>query len=122
MSETMKKGMMSMPADIAFDKMEKLLPYLSEVLNDADVKAFRDAAGTTETANMPAGDAMQQLLPLFVTKHREAMFNIIAVFKGVTVDEAREMPLSDVLKVMKENFVGDMLVFFIFCLRMVSVR
>lgn len=122
MSETAKKTIHTMPTEMAFDAMEKILPHLAEVINDADVKAFTDLAKDPQGMKTPAGDVMEKMLPLFVTKHREAMFNIIAVFKGVTVEEVRAMPFIDTLQLMKENFIGDMLVFFIFCLRMVSVR
>lgn len=106
-----------MQTDVAFDMMEKLLPHLSAVINDADVgetmKEIRKKQGGQQS-----GDMMAALLPLFIGKHREAMFNIVAVLEGKTVDEVRCQEFSQTIAAMRRNFVDDMLVFFHYCLRM----
>lgn len=111
-----------MTTEMAFDAMEQLLPHLAEVINDVEVKRLTDFAKTEEGKNSPASDLMAAMLPLFITKHREAMMHIVAVFKGVSVDEARAMPFKDTLDVLRDNFMGDMLLFFMLCLRMACVR
>lgn len=111
-----------MTTEMAFDAMEQLLPHLAEVINDVEVKQLADFARTEEGKSSPASDLMADMLPLFITKHRDAMMHIVAVFKGVTVEEARAMPFKETLEALRSNFMGDMLLFFMLCLRMACVR
>lgn len=111
-----------MPTELAFDAMEKIIPHLSAVLNDAEIKGHTEYLKTDEGKEQKAGDLMMVLLPLFVGKHREAMFNIVAIFKGMSVEEVKKMDFRETLEAMKNNFLGEMMLFFIYCLNMVNVR
>lgn len=111
-----------MTTELAFESMEKLLPHLSAVINDADVQGIMEGLKTEEGKNQPVGDLMMTLLPLFVGKHRDSMFEIVAALKGCTVEDVKQMDFAETVAVMRNNFLGDMLHFFICCLRMVNVR
>lgn len=105
-----------MKADIAFETMERILPHLSAILNDEEaskiVKALRG------DKNRLAGDTMQELLPLFLGPHKEDMLGIVAGIKGCTAEEAKAMELREINTLLRENFVGDMVLFFANCLTM----
>lgn len=105
-----------MQADIAFDKIEKMLPYLSEILTDADGKALMDSI--RKDKDQSAGQVMGAILPLFVTTHREAVFGIVAALKDITTEEAKQLDLKELSAAMRDNFVGDVLLFFGSCLTM----
>lgn len=106
-----------MKADVAFETMEKILPHVSAIFNDDDasnaVKMLRK-----DGKNMLVGDMMKELLPLFIGPHKEDMFAIVAGLKGCTVEEAKALDLKEINTVMRENFVGDMVLFFGNCLTM----
>ena len=103
-----------MRADAAFETMERLLPHLSAIINDADGAALMRSI--RDKGKAPAGNVMQELLPLFLGPHREDMFGIVAALKGCTVEEAKVLDLKEVNAIMRENFVGDMVLFFGNCL------
>ena len=103
-----------MRADMAFETMERLLPHLSAIINDEEgVKLMRSIR---EKGNAPAGNVMQDMLPMFLGPHKEDMFGIVAALKGCTIDEAKAMELKELNAVLRENFVGDMVLFFGNCL------
>lgn len=104
-----------MQANIAFDTMEKLIPHMSAIINDASgaqiIKNMRDN-------RRPAGSVMAELLPLFLGSHRENLYGIISVLSHCSIEEAKEMDIKDVNKILAENFVEDMLLFFVHCLKL----
>lgn len=105
-----------MRADMAFETMERLLPHLSAIINDEDGAALMRTI--REKGNSPAGNVMQELLPLFLGPHKEDMFCIVAVLKGCTVEEVKALDLKEVNAILRENFVGDMVSFFGNCLKL----
>lgn len=110
-----------MTTEMAFDTMEKLLPHLAEVLGDVEIRQMVEMAKADGGKTTPAKELLTAMLPLFVTRHRDNMLNIVAAMKGVTVEEAQAMPFADTLATLRGNFVEEMLLFFMLCLRMVSV-
>ena len=105
-----------MRADVAFETMEKLLPYLSNVINDEEGAELMRSV--REKGKIPAGNVMQELLPLFLGPHKEDMFGIVSALKGCTVEEAKALDFKEINAIMRENFVGDMVLFFANCLTM----
>lgn len=103
-----------MRADVAFETMEKMLPHLSAIINDEESTALMRSI--REKGKMPAGNVMQELLPLFLGPHKEDMFGIVAALKGCTAEEAKALDLKEINAIMRENFVGDMVLFFGNCL------
>lgn len=113
---------MGMTTEMAFDAIEKLLPHLAAVMNDVDIRAVTELVNADAESRPKVGDLMQQLLPLLVTKHREHMYHIVACFKGITPEEAATLDFHDTAMALKENFMGDMVLFFAQSLRMVNVQ
>lgn len=106
-----------MRTDTGFDLMERLLPHMAVILDDADAKE-----AITELrkhfATMPAGSMMASLLPYFIGRHRDRMYEIVAALCDCTVEEAKAMPFHDAVKALNEGFTEDMCLFFTSCLRM----
>lgn len=111
----------TMTTEMAFDAMEQLLPHIAEVLGDVEIRQMVELAKADGGKNTPAKDLLTAMLPLFVTRHRDNMLHIVAAMKGVTVEEARGMLFADTLETLRGSFVEEMLLFFMLCLRMVSV-
>lgn len=103
-----------MRADVAFETMEKVLPYLSAIINDEEGATLMRSI--REKKNAPAGNVMQEMLPLFLGPHKDDMFGIVAALKDCTIEEAKAMEMKDLNAVLRENFVGDMVLFFGNCL------
>lgn len=108
-----------MTTDQALDKMVQITPWLGMIFDDADasdiVKTVRD-----EKAQTPAGTVMAQLIPLFAGKHREAMYNIVALTSGVPVDEVKNQPIIKTLNSLHGALIDETMMFFMACLRMVK--
>ena len=98
-----------------FDMMEKMLPDIVEVLSDEDILKFKDE--TRGGKPIKAGDAINTLLPLFISKHRDATLRIVAGVSGKTVDEVKKQPIDKTTADLK--FTDDVYSFFASCLRMV---
>lgn len=107
-----------MKANEAFDMMEKILPYMSEFMNDEEGKKVVEM---TKNKEAPAGVVMRTMLPFFITKHRQATFGMVSAITGRDIDSIREMEMKDVLAALKNGFDSDMLDFFGCCLRVVRV-
>ena len=106
-----------MQTDVAFEKMEKLLPYVSAVINDAELSALMQEIRRKQ-GSQKAGNAMDSLLPIFIAKHRDEMWNIVAILSDKSVEEVKEQEFGVTLDVMRKCFLDEMLVFFHYCLRM----
>lgn len=110
-----------MKATLAFDTMERILPFVAAIVNDAETQDVVSFVRKAEK-NSPVGESMAKVLPLFVGPHREDMFGIVAGLKGITVEDAKELDLSEIIKVFNDsNTLYDMLSFFTCCLRLVRV-
>lgn len=103
-----------MRADVAFETMERMLPYLSAIINDEDGSALMRSI--REKGKAPAGNVMQEMLPLFLGPHKEDMFGLVAALKNCTIEEAKALEMKELNAVLRENMVGDMVLFFGNCL------
>lgn len=112
----------TMTTEMAFDTMEKLLPHLAAVINDPEIREAVDFTNTDEGRNTPVLEVLPSMLPLFITRHREDMLHIVAAIRGVTLEEARALPVKEMIAAMRSSFLGDMLMFAMLCLRMVNVQ
>lgn len=104
-----------MKTNIAFDVMEKILPDVAELMNDDDVKLDSE---DFRKDGAKVGDMMTKLMPVFISRHRSAFFNIIAAISGKTAEEVAEQDFAETLKAFTEGFTDDMFVFFVLCLRL----
>ena len=103
-----------MSTEQGFDVMEKLVPYVNEIVSDEEVGKI--AAAYRESRN--AADSMGQLFPLMVQKHRDALYGMVAVTSGKTVEEVRKQPLSKTKEGFDAALCDDVIDFFILFLRM----
>lgn len=103
-----------MTTEQAFDVMQKLAPYVSEIVTDNAVGDV--AAEYRETKNAAA--IMDNLFPLMLVNHREALYNIVAVSTGKTVETVKKQPLADTKADLDASVCDDMFDFFILFLRM----
>ena len=106
-----------MNTEKGFDLMADVLPYIAEILNDPDCD---DAVADLREKgpNAESGDLISKLLPIFITKHRSALYSIAAAFAGKTVEAVREQPLAVTVADLNGGCTGEMMAFFVWCLRM----
>lgn len=98
----------------SFDMMEKLLPDIVELLADPAIAEFKE---TARNERVKSSEVIAGLLPVFITKHRNATLRIIAEVSGKTVDEVKKQPLADTIEDFK--FSDEVYSFFGSCLRLV---
>lgn len=108
-----------MKTEQAFDLMEKLLPHVAAVMNDAETHATVEDLRADK--NIKGGDAMARLLPLMLGKHRQEMYEIAAIVMGKTAEEVVSMPIDKTLKALNEGFTDHMLLLFGACMRIVRI-
>lgn len=108
-----------MTTDQAFDKMVQIVPLLGEILDDADASELKQEI-KSENGQIPAGSVMQQMIPLFAGKHRQALYGIVAAVSDTSVDKVKEQPISVTLGTLRNALIDETMMFFFSCLRIVK--
>ena len=107
-----------MTTEKALDQITLLIPHFAAILDDEDaadvVKMIR-----AEKGDLPAGSAMQQLLPLFTGKHREHLYHIAAITEGKDVEEIRSRPVMELIRGLQLSLLEETLMLFMVCMRIV---
>ena len=85
--------MVNMQTDKALDVMMEILPDVAAIMNDTEAEDII-AKVKTKDKELEAGDAMQQLIPLFAKKYRPELYRIVAAMQGETVEEVREQNIT----------------------------
>ena len=101
-----------------FDKMEAALPYVAEILNDEDTAAARKEV-ISLAKELKAGEAILRMFPVIVTKHRDAMYNIIAITENMDVKDVPDMDSESAKAAIKSSVMSEMLDFFPYVLQTV---
>lgn len=103
-----------MSTEQGFDVMQKLTPYVNEIVTDEEVAKiaaeFREKKNTVESMN--------RLFPLMMQNHREALYGMVAAVSGKTVEQVRKQPLGKTKEGFQEAMSDDVFDFFILFLRM----
>ncbi len=106
---------MTVSTEKGFELMAEILPYMAEILNDPDgdaaVKPLREKGKDADS-----GDVMSSLMPIFLTKHREATFHIAAAFCGKSYEEVLAQPLHDTVEALRGGVTADFIDFFVYCM------
>ena len=85
--------MVNMQTDKALDVMMSILPDVAAIMNDAEAEDII-AKVKAKDQELEAGDAMQQLVPLFAKKYRDELYRIVAAMQGVTVEMVKEQNIT----------------------------
>ncbi len=110
--------MVNMQTDKALDVMMQILPDVAVIMNDSDADSII-AKVKNRDAELEAGDAMQQLIPLFARKYKAELFRIVAAFQGITAEEVAKQDIAKTLLYLTSGlklYSG----FFACCLHMVQ--
>ena len=75
-----------MTTDNALDMMMKILPDVAIIMNDTEAEKMISRLRRENAKDVEAGDAMQALVPLFASKYRKELYNIVAAFAGTTAE------------------------------------
>lgn len=85
--------MVNMQTDKALDVMMGILPDVAAIMNDTEAEDII-AKVKAKDQELEAGDAMQQLVPLFARKYRAEFYRIVAAMQGVTVEEVKKQNIT----------------------------
>lgn len=106
---------MMISTEKGFDLMAEILPYMAEILNDPDgdeaVKPLREKGKNAES-----GDVAAKLMPIFLTKHREATMHIAAAYSGKSYEEVCTQPLTATVAALRNGVTSEFIDFFVFCM------
>lgn len=108
-----------MKANAAFDMMEKILPYMSAIVNDEEGKNIVEMWKNGK--EIKGGDFMRKVIPFFTAKHRDDTYGMVAAITGKDIAEVQDMEMEDLLSALRSGFDTNMLDFFGCCLRVVRV-
>lgn len=110
-----------MNTKMAFERMAKVLPYAVELLNDDEIVDFKKSLkNMDEDTPISMGDAINSLMPVFLTKKPETIFSMLGALSGKTADEVAEQEWKETQAAMKDAMLGDFFDFFTFALRMAA--
>ena len=104
----------------ALDEMMELIPYITPILDDVELKDFRDKLRPKDgkKADFTTSDLINGIFPLLITKHRSHLYALLGHLKGVSADEARTMPVSEIKEALSGGTIADFFDFFSFFLQM----
>lgn len=102
----------------AFETMEKMLPIVSDIVSDDDVKKVKDSLKKSGD-KIAAGTSFEPIMALFLGKRRESMFELAAAASGESVENVKSQPLAVTMQTLQQAIDGEMMSFFALCLRMV---
>ena len=103
-----------MPTDQGFDVMQRLTPYVNEIIGDEEVTKIAEEFREKKNAL----SSMNRLFPLMLERHRDALYGMVAAVGGKTVEEVRSQPLGQTKEGFQEAMSDDVFDFFILFLRM----
>lgn len=105
-----------MNTKMQFDMMAKALPYAAELMECQEIKDFKAALRGKTLGN---GEIMQQLLPIFLTSHRDTVAGLLGTLNGKSAEEVLEQDWEETKKMMESPALSDLYDFFTFSARMV---
>lgn len=96
---------MNLSTDKAVDVLIEITPYIADILNDNDLRKIIDKNKNKQVTEKNE-KAFQlkyfaELIPIFLKKHREAVYIILGSLNEKTAKEISEQPLADTIAQIK---------------------
>lgn len=98
----------------AFEAMVTMLPHVTAILEDTDLAEEKQKIKDKKATGAQSFGA---IMPLVIGRHGDDMVSIVAAVTGKTVQEVRDMPMSEMQEEFDEAW-KDVLGFFPLCLRL----
>ena len=90
---------MKLNTDRAVDILIEVTPYISDIVNDKDIKNVIDKYKSNPTDTI---SYFSELLPTFLKRHREPVYIILSALNGVTVDTIKKQSIIKTINQIKE--------------------
>ena len=104
-----------MKTELAFDTMERVLPYIVEFSDDPDFDKLRNDLRNKKITK--TADIAPRLVDIFIKKHRDATLNIVAGISGKSAAEISVQEFERTLEDAGGELLDQMIGFFGWCLR-----
>lgn len=106
-----------MNTKMRFEAMEKALPYVAELLDNAALIDFKELMKAKEKPS--SGVMLKNLMQIFLIEKRETVFGMLGAVSGKTIDEIEQQDWEETKKLLDDSIMNDVCDFFIFSVRMV---
>lgn len=103
-----------MSTEQGFDVMAKLAPYISEIVQDEEIKSVAEQYKSQNGI----GDSMDRLFPLMLAKHRKALYGMVSAVTGKTEETIKKQPMQTTKEDFSQTLCDDVFDFFILFMRM----
>ncbi len=90
---------MNLSTDKAVDILIEITPYVADIINDSDLRKVIDKYKKTPAKQL---QYFAELIPMFLKKHREPVYIILAALNETTVDEVQAQSFAVTVKQIKE--------------------
>jgi hypothetical protein len=90
---------MNLSTDKAVDILIEITPYVADIINDSDLRKVIDKYKKTPAKQI---QYFAELIPMFLKKHREPVYIILAALNETTVEEIQSQPFAVTVKQIKE--------------------
>lgn len=90
---------MNLTTDRAVDILIEITPYVADIINDSDLRKLIDKYKKKPTAQI---QYFAELIPMFLKKHREPVYIILAALNETTVEEIQAQSFAVTVKQIKE--------------------
>lgn len=105
-----------MNTKMKFESMANALPFIGEIADCETIKTFRKQIKDEKSLRIT--DLMSEIMPIFLTEKRDAVFGLLAAISGKTVQEIADQDWEETKKLMDSPILDDLFSFFIFSVRM----
>lgn len=90
---------MNLSTDRAVDILIEITPYVADIINDSDLRKVIDKYKKTPAKQI---QYFAELIPMFLKKHREPVYIILAALNETTVEEIQAQSFAVTVKQIKE--------------------
>ena len=90
---------MNLSTDKAVDILIEITPYVADIINDSDLRKVIDKYKKTPAKQI---QYFAELIPMFLKKHREPVYIILAALNEITVEEIQAQSFTVTVKQIKE--------------------
>lgn len=90
---------MNLSTDKAVDILIEITPYIADIINDSDLRKVIDKYKKTPAKQI---EYFAELIPMFLKKHREPVYIILAALNETTVEEIQSQSFAVTVNQIKE--------------------
>lgn len=104
-----------MKTTMAFKAMAEAVPYVAELMEDEDLKAYSESRKDGHEPTL--AEIMRKIMPVYLIKKPETVCGLLGALCGKTANEIENQEWEKTREIMNSPMLNDLFDFFIFAAR-----